>query len=135
MQPFLIIHYGGFMHRAKCLRKISKFFDPETLEEMIKEQYSDKDGQEFYERYGFYPYELWNTDYTFLCFVYTRCLAYYESGCCKGNDKEFVIKLKKLIKRSRKLINSGYDIWNDAHILEHQKICKKFCELVPSMWM
>lgn len=53
------------MYRAKCLRKISKFFEPETLDEMIKEQYSDKDGQEFYERYGFYPYELWNTDYTF----------------------------------------------------------------------
>ena len=123
------------MYRAKCLRKIgASFFEPDEAERVVKERYSGKNGQEFHDNYGFYPYELWNMDYTFLCFVYTRCLAYYETGACNANNKEFVIKLKKLIKRTRKLIKNGYDVWNDAHILEHQKICKKFYELLPCMW-
>ena len=89
------------MYRAQCLQKIgSKFFEPDKAAEIVKERYSNADGQEFYDNYGFYPYELWNMDYTFLCFVYTRCLAYYETGAYKSNNKEFATKLKKLIKRT-----------------------------------
>ena len=125
------------MFRAKILeelfRKSKHPYFSENECEMIISAYNEN-VQEYYKKYGFYPYEIWNIDYTFVCFMYTHLKAlteFHQEAKQLGN---FPGKIESLTERVRELIENGYDFLDPKDLKKFNSVCNEFIRLLPGMW-
>lgn len=123
------------MFRAKIFDPLrGDNFYPDNPEELVKDRYSDETGQEYYKRFGFYPYEIWNVDYTFLCFMYSHLKALNEFQTKYEEHTEFHDKIADLAEKVSAIMISGYDFMNPEDLSKYKEVCKEFVELIPGMW-
>lgn len=123
------------MFRAKIFDPLrGDNFYPDNPEELVRDRYSAEEYKGYYEKYGFYPYEIWNVDFTFLCFMYSHLRALNEFQTKYEEHTEFHDKISALAEKVSGIMISGYDFMNPEDLSKYKEVCKEFIELIPGMW-
>ena len=123
------------MFRAKIFDPLrGDNFYPDNPEELVKERYSAEEYKGYFEKYGFYPYEIWNVDFTFLCFMYSHLRALNEFQTKYEEHTEFHDQISALIEKVSAIMISGYDFMKPEDLKKYKEVCKEFIELIPGMW-
>lgn len=127
------------MFRAKILQPLfekskTNFFKPGEAEEDVKTRFNSKESKDYYDFYGFFPYEIWNVDFTFLCFMYTHLKALIKFHEDVKQTGQFEDHCKELCSKVESLIVEGYDFCNEDELEKYKDICKEFVEMIPGMW-
>lgn len=128
------------MFRAKIFEKIfreskcSYFRGTSEAKEIVQERFNTDGCKEFYDLYGFYPYEIWNFDYTFMCFVYSHLKALTEFHERTKQRGTFPEEIRKLTERVQDLITNGYDFMKPKDLKKYNDVCREITRLLPGMW-
>ena len=125
------------MFRAEILKELFKkskhpYFSENECEDIISEY--NKNVQEYYKKYSFYPYEIWNIDYTFVCFMYTHLKALTEFHQEVQQLGDFPKEIEALTEKVENLLIEGYDFLDENDLKKFNDVCKEFIRLLPGMW-
>lgn len=125
------------MFRANVLKELFKkskhpYFSENECEDIISEY--NENVQDYLKKYSFYPYEIWNIDYTFVCFMYTHLKALTEFHQEVQQLGDFPKEIEALTSRVEELLIKGYDFMDEKDRKNFNDVCKEFVRLLPGMW-
>ena len=125
------------MFRAEILKELFRkskhpYFSENECEDIISEY--DENVQDYLKKYSFYPYEIWNIDYTFVCFMYTHLKALTEFHQEVQQSGDFPKEIEALTEKVENLLIEGYDFLDENDLKKFNSVCNEFIRLIPGMW-
>lgn len=127
------------MFRSDVLKDVLRkaehpYFSEGECEEIISVRFNTEEAQKYLKRYGFYPYEIWNVDYTFVCFMFLHLKALTEFHKDTGQLGDFPKKIEVLTEKVQELLHTGWDFLKEEDHKKFNDVCKEFVRLLPGMW-
>ena len=125
------------MFRAEILKELFRkskhpYFSENECEDIISEY--NENVQDYLKKYSFYPYEIWNIDYTFVCFMYTHLKALTEFHQEVQQSGDFPKEIEALTEKVENLLIEGYDFLDENDLKKFNSVCNEFIRLMPGMW-
>ena len=125
------------MFRAEILKELFRkskhpYFSENECEDIISEY--NENVQDYLKKYSFYPYEIWNIDYTFMCFMYTHLKALTEFHQEVQQSGDFPKEIEALTEKVENLLIEGYDFLDENDLKKFNSVCNEFIRLMPGMW-
>lgn len=125
------------MFRAEILKELFRkskhpYFSENECEDIISEY--NENVQDYLKKYSFYPYEIWNIDYTFVCFMYTHLKALTEFHQEVQQSGDFPKEIEALTEKVENLLIEGYDFLDENDLKKFNSVCNEFIRLLPGMW-
>lgn len=125
------------MFRAEILKELFRkskhpYFSENECEDIISEY--NKNVQDYLKKYRFYPYEIWNIDYTFVCFMYTHLKALAEFHQEVQQLGDFPKEIEALTEKVQELLHTGWDFLKEEDHKKFNDVCNEFVGLLPGMW-
>lgn len=125
------------MFRAEILKELFRkskhpYFSENECEDIISEY--NENVQDYLKKYSFYPYEIWNIDYTFVCFMYTHLKALTEFHQEVQQSGDFPKEIEALTEKVENLLIEGYDFLDEKDLKKFNSVCNEFIRLIPGMW-
>ena len=125
------------MFRAEILKELFRkskhpYFSENECEDIISEY--NENVQDYLKKYSFYPYEIWNIDYTFMCFMYTHLKALTEFHQEVQQSGDFPKEIEALTEKVENLLIEGYDFLDENDLKKFNSVCNEFIRLIPGMW-
>lgn len=125
------------MFRAEILKELFRkskhpYFSENECEDIISEY--NENVQDYLKKYSFYPYEIWNIDYTFMCFMYTHLKALTEFHQEVQQSGDFPKEIEALTEKVENLLIEGYDFLDENDLKKFNSVCNEFIRLLPGMW-
>lgn len=125
------------MFRAEILKELFRkskhpYFSENECEDIISEY--NENVQDYLKKYSFYPYEIWNIDYTFVCFMYTHLKALTEFHQEVQQSGDFPKEIEALTEKVENLLIEGYDFLDENDLKKFNSVCNEFIRLIPGMW-
>ena len=127
------------MFRAEILKELFRkskhpYFSENECEDIISERFNTEEAQKYLKKYSFYPYEIWNVDYTFMCFMFLHLKALTEFHQEVQQSGDFPKEIEALTEKVQELLHTGWDFMDEKDRKNFNSVCNEFIRLLPGMW-